>query len=75
MVFWPNVYYLQRCSFPAIFSNEACCRGKLMVNHRLTYVSTQLSLTALFFNLNLDFFYEQPEQHPMSLGEIQLKEL
>ena len=46
-----------------------------MVNHRLTYVSTQLSLTALFFNLNLDFFYEQPEQHPMSLGEIQLKEL
>jgi len=43
-------------------------------DHRLTYISTQLSLIALFLNLKLDF-YVQLEQHPISLGETQLKEL
>ena len=42
-------------------------------DHRLTYVSTQLSLIALFLNLNLDLLCAARTAPKTSLGETLLK--
>ena len=44
-------------------------------DHRPTYLSVQLSLTALFYKLDLDFFfYVCPPLHPLTLGGIQVSD-